>query len=75
MEEADILKDILQYRISNQVYYNENLIAIRNPEIRQVFTEMRDDEMRDIVKLQQKIHRLEASPGIISKIFPTRRRY
>lgn len=75
MEEVDILKDILQSRISNQVYYNENLIALRNPEIRQVFTEMRDDEMRDIVRLQQKIHRLEASPGIIAKIFPTRRRY
>lgn len=75
MKEADILKDILQYRISNQKSYNENLIEIRNPEIRQVFTQMRDDEMRAIVKLQQKIERLEASTGIIAKIFPTRQQY
>jgi len=75
MKEVDLLKDILQYRISNQTFYNENLIDIRNPEVRQVFTQMRDDEMRAIVKLQQKIERLEASPGIIAKIFPTRPRY
>lgn len=75
MDEINALKDILQSRISNQVFYNENLIQIRNPEIRQVFTELRDDEMRAIVKLQQRIHRLDASPSIVSKIFPTRSRY
>lgn len=75
MKEVDILKDILQSRISNQVYYNENLINIRNPEVRQVYTQLRDDEMRAIVKLQQKIQRLEAPPGIISKIFPTKPSY
>lgn len=57
------------------MYYNENLITIRNPEVRQVFTQLRDDEMRAIVKLQQKIERLQASPGIISKVFPAKPRY
>ncbi|MCX7749618.1 MAG: hypothetical protein N2645_22405 [Clostridia bacterium] len=75
MKEADILRDILQHRISNQVYYNENIINIRNPEVRQLFTQARDDEMRAIVKLQQKIERLEANPGIIAKMFPTKKRY
>lgn len=75
MNEADILKDILQYRILNQTFYNENLINMRNPEVRQIFTQMRDDEMRAVVKLQQKIERLEASPGIISRIFPTKPNY
>ncbi len=69
MKEVDILMDILQYRISNQLFYNERLINIRNPEVRQLFSEMREDEMRAIEKLQQKIERLNAKPYIISKIF------
>jgi rubrerythrin len=75
MNDIDVLKDILQYRISNQVFYNRNLIEVRNPEVRQVFTQIRDDEMRSIVKLQQKIERIESPPGIIAKIFPTKQRY
>ncbi|SKC85498.1 ferritin family protein [Maledivibacter halophilus] len=75
MKEVDILKDILQYKISNQLFYNEKLIHILNPEVRQLFSEMRDDEMRQIEKLQQKIKRLQAKPYIISKIFPTKSKY
>ena len=75
MKENDILKDILQTRISNQVYYNLNLIVVRNPEVRQVFTQLRDDEMRSIVRLQKRIQRLEAPPGIITKILPTKSTY
>lgn len=75
MEPIDILKDLLQYRISNQKFYNDNLITIRNPELRQMFTQLRDDEMRAVVKLQQKIERFQASSGIISKLFPTRPKY
>lgn len=75
MKDIDILKDILQYRISNQVYYNESLIDIRNPEVRQMFTQLWDDEMRAIVKLQQRIERYQSDPGIIARIFPTKPRY
>lgn len=75
MKELDIYRDILQYRISSQTFYNENLIAVRNPEIRQLFVQLRDDEMRAVVKLQQKIDRLEASPGIVSRIFPAKPGY
>jgi len=75
LELVYILKDILQSRISNQIFYNNKLITIRNPEVRQVLTQLRDDEMRAIVKLQQKIDRLQNTSGIISKIFPTKPRY
>jgi hypothetical protein len=75
VENIDILKDILQYRIINQVSYNENLISIRNPEVRQVFSQLRDDEMRDIVRLQQKIERNKGSAGIIAKIIPGKTKF
>lgn len=74
MKEVDILKDILEYRISNQLFYNQNLIYIRNPRVRQLFSQMRDDEMRDVIKLQEKIERLQSKPYIVSKIFPIKPR-
>ena len=75
MKEVDVMKDILQNRISNQLFYNNSIIDLRNPEIRQLYTQMRDDEMRSIVNLQQKIQRLEAPEGIISIIFPTKPKF
>ena len=75
MKDVDIVKDLLHYRITNQLYYNEKIIEVRNPEVRQVLTQLRDDEMRAVVELQQKVERFEASPGIISKLFPTKPNY
>lgn len=75
MNEADIYRDILQFRVSSQKQYNEDVIAIRNPEVRQLFTQLRDDEMRAVAKLQQRIERLEASPGTVARIFPTRTKF
>ena len=75
MEDIDILKDILQYRIINQVSYNENLINVRNPEVSHTFTQLRDDEMRDIIRIQQKIERNKGSAGIIAKIIPNRPKF
>lgn len=74
MKEVDVLKDILHYRMSSQIFYNENIINLRNPSLRNLFTLLRDDETRAIVDLQQKIHRLEINPNIISKILPSGRR-
>lgn len=70
MKEVDIFKDLLLYKSSNQVFYNQSLLDIRNPEARQLFIQLREDEMRGIISLEQKINRIEASSGIISKIFP-----
>jgi hypothetical protein len=75
VKEVDGMKDVLQSRISNQLFYNINTIELKNPEIRQLFTQMRDDEMRSIVKLQQKIQRSENPEGIISKIFPAKAKF
>lgn len=75
MKNNDVLRDILQTRISNQLSYNNNVINIRNPEIRQAFTQMRDDEMRSIVKLQKNVQRLEAPPSFITKIIPSKPKY
>lgn len=75
MKETDILKDVLDDRVTGQLTYNEHLIKVRNPEARQLFTQLRDDEMRAIVKLQQLIDRLEAKPGIVSRIFTTKQKY
>jgi len=75
VKKNDVLRDILQTRISNQVYYNENVITVRNPEVRQIFTQLRDDEMRSIVRLQKKVQRLESPPGIITKILPSKPKY
>ena len=63
------------YRVINQVSYNENLVNVRNPEVRHVFTQLRDDEMRDIARIQQKIERNKGSSGIIAKIIPKKTKY
>lgn len=75
MKKKDALKDVLQTRICNQVYYNENLLHQSNPEIRQIFSQLRDDETRGIIMLQKNIQRLESPPGIISKIIPSKSKY
>jgi rubrerythrin len=75
MKKIDAIKDILQNRISNEIIYNENLIKNTNPELRQVFSQLRDDEMRSIVKLQKNVERLETPTGAISKIFTSKSKY
>jgi len=72
MKENEVLKDLLDYKITSQLLYNENLIKIRNPEVRQIFTQFRDDEMRSIIRLQQKIERMETPPGIVAKFFTSK---
>jgi hypothetical protein len=74
MKEADILKDLLEYKIASQISYNNYMIDLLNPEARQLFTQMRDDEMRAITKLQQKITRLESKARIIARILPAKSR-
>lgn len=65
----------MQYRISNEIFYNEQMIDVRNPELRQLLTQLRDDEMRAVVKLQQKEERMKNKGGIAYKLFPVKPRY
>ena len=75
MKKIDIFEDLLLYKKVNQVEYNLSAIEIRNPEARQIFVQMRDEELRDITMLQQKIHRIKSPAGIIAKLLPTKKRY
>ncbi|HAN10315.1 MAG TPA: hypothetical protein DCP90_06860 [Clostridiales bacterium] len=72
MRDDDILNDILKDRITNQCYYNECILNNRNPEVRNFFTEARDDETRAIIRLQQKVERIQNNSGTIVKIFSTK---
>ncbi|PAB59923.1 hypothetical protein [Anaeromicrobium sediminis] len=72
MKNEDILKDLLGTKTENQRMYNEFMIKSRNPELRKLFLDLRDDEMRYISELQQKIEKLEAKPNILSHVFSTR---
>ncbi|HCC08247.1 MAG TPA: hypothetical protein DEP72_08850 [Clostridiales bacterium] len=72
MREEDILNDILKDKIINQCFYNESLLENKNPEVRNVFMEARDDETRDIVRLQQKVERIHNNSSSINKIFTTK---
>jgi rubrerythrin len=75
MRELEILQDILEYRTNSQIKYNSRIIQVKNPEARQVFTQLRDDEMRSVVKLQQKIEKMSEQPFIVSKIFSSKTRF
>lgn len=74
MKEIDILKDILEYKISLQKWYNHALLDVINPEAKALFTRLRDDESRAVLNIQQKLMRLEAPNRIAHKIFPVRNR-
>lgn len=55
MNNSDILQDSLQDEIMLQSLYNKYMIEIDNPEVRQLFTQLRDTKMQNISQLQQQI--------------------
>ena len=71
MRLIDIYKDVMYFRKASQEFYNECMLTLRNPEARQLFSSLRDDESRAVAMLQQKIDTMESSPGIIAKIIPS----
>ncbi len=75
MKQIDFLRELLHSRTCNQLFYNQNLIELRNPECRQLFAQLRDDEMRAVTELEQRIERISSAAGIISRIFPTKLKY
>lgn len=72
MKLEEILKDLLQYKIQSQETYNRYVIECKNPELRKLFMDLRDDEMRGVSELQQKIYKLESKPTVLAHIFSTR---
>ena len=55
MNNMDFLHDSLQDEIMLQAMYNKYMMEISNPEVRQLFTQLRDAKMQNITQLQQEI--------------------
>jgi rubrerythrin len=58
MNTLDSLQDALQSEMMLQSMYNKHMINITNPEVRQLFTQMRDAKMQNLTMLQQEIQQL-----------------
>lgn len=55
MNTMDFLHDSLQDEMLLQSMYNKYMMEISNPEVRQLFTQLRDAKMQNISQLQQEI--------------------
>lgn len=51
----NMLNDMLHTEIMNQTQYNKFMMDVQNPELRQMFMQMRDGKMQQITQLQQEI--------------------
>jgi len=58
MNNLNMLQDMLHTEMMNQSMYNMNMMEIQNPEIRQMFMQMRDGKMQQVTQLQQEINNL-----------------
>lgn len=58
MNNVNRLNDLLNTEIAAQMKYNEYMIYIQNPEIRQMLTQLRDGKMQNITQLQQEIKKM-----------------
>lgn len=58
MNTFDKLQDVLQGEMVMQSMYNKHMMDITNPEIRQLFTQMRDAKMQNITRLQKEIQQM-----------------
>lgn len=55
MNNIDFLHDSLQDEMMLQSMYNKYMMEISNPEVRQLFTQLRDAKMKNVSQLQQEI--------------------
>lgn len=55
MDNLDFLHDSLQDEMMLQSMYNKYMMDISNPEARQLFTQLRDEKMKNISQLQLEI--------------------
>lgn len=58
MNNLDKLQDALQGEIMMQSMYNKHMLDITNPEVRQLFTQMRDAKMQNVTLLQSEIQKI-----------------
>jgi len=55
MNTIDSLHDSLEDEMQLQSMYNKYMMDISNPEVRQLFTQLRDEKMQAVTQLQQEI--------------------
>jgi len=55
MNNMDFLYDSMEDEMMLQSMYNKYMMEISNPEVRQLFTQLRDAKMQNITRLQQEI--------------------
>ncbi|MFZ5645499.1 MAG: DUF2383 domain-containing protein [Bacillota bacterium] len=58
MNTLDKLQDALQGEMMMQSMYNKNMMDITNPEVRQLFTQMREAKMQNVTQLQTEIKQM-----------------
>ena len=63
MNKHDKLQDILETEIGMQMLYNKYMMKITKPEIRQLFSQFRDEHMQHITQIQQQVQQLMNSPS------------
>lgn len=54
----DKLQDALESEMMHQSMYNKFMMGIANPEVRQLFTQLRDGKMQHVTQLQQEVQRM-----------------
>jgi DNA-binding transcriptional regulator YbjK len=55
MNTMELLNDVLQNEKMMQSMYNKYMMDISNPEVRQLFTQLRDAKMQTLSQLQREI--------------------
>lgn len=58
MNNLDKLHDILETEMADQMLYNHYMLQITNPDVRQLFTQFRDEHMQHITQIQQQVQQL-----------------
>jgi len=70
VNKLELLYDVLHDKMHSQTFYNEQLIRMTNPVLRQLFTHLRDEETEHILRLRTEILTLETRPFPVHKILP-----
>ncbi|MBM7647812.1 rubrerythrin [Bacillus ectoiniformans] len=63
MNKLDKLHDIVETEMAYQMLYNKYMLQITNPEVRQLFTQLRDEHMQHVTQLQQQVQQLKKNPN------------
>ena len=63
MNKLEKLNDIIETEMTDQMLYNKYMLKITNPEVRQLFTQLRDEHMQHITQLQQQVQQMKKNPS------------